>query len=143
MKYSEKLKDPRWQKKRLEIFERDEWTCKGCYDTKNTLTVHHLHYFPNKEPWDYPNKLLLTLCQECNDLEREHRPMIENELLALLKIKGFLRGDMGTLNYGFSGIKMVRSPEVVALALAWAIRDQKVMDGIVLEYLESQKRASA
>jgi len=23
--YSEKLKDPRWQRKRLAIFERDEW----------------------------------------------------------------------------------------------------------------------
>lgn len=25
--YAEKLKDPRWQKRRLEIFERDDWTC--------------------------------------------------------------------------------------------------------------------
>ena len=26
MSYSDKLKDPRWQRKRLEIFERDNWT---------------------------------------------------------------------------------------------------------------------
>jgi hypothetical protein len=26
-KYSDKLKDPRWQKKRLQIMERDNWCC--------------------------------------------------------------------------------------------------------------------
>jgi hypothetical protein len=25
MKYAEKLKDPRWQKKRLEVFQRDDF----------------------------------------------------------------------------------------------------------------------
>ncbi len=42
MKYSEKLKDPRWQKKRLEIFQRDEFHCQQCGDGENTLCVHYL-----------------------------------------------------------------------------------------------------
>ena len=49
--YSEKLKDPRWQKKRLEIFERDNWACKKCGDTDTTLHLHHLEY-QNCDPWD-------------------------------------------------------------------------------------------
>ena len=28
--YYRKLRDPRWQKRRLEIFARDDWTCQGC-----------------------------------------------------------------------------------------------------------------
>ena len=44
MEYAEKLKDPRWQKKRLEILERDAWVCQKCFDTKSTLHVHHRIY---------------------------------------------------------------------------------------------------
>ena len=67
MDYVEKLKDPRWQKKRLEIFERDGWACKGCGNTKNTLHVHHLFYFKNKEPWEIHNGFLITLCENCHN----------------------------------------------------------------------------
>jgi len=30
--YSKKLKDPRWQKKRLKIFKSDKFKCKICGD---------------------------------------------------------------------------------------------------------------
>lgn len=52
--YSEKLKDPRWQKKRLEIMARDFFTCQMCQCKDNTLHVHHRHYIGGREPWDYP-----------------------------------------------------------------------------------------
>ena len=41
MIYVEKLKDPRWQRKRLEILQRDDWKCYWCKDDKTTLNVHH------------------------------------------------------------------------------------------------------
>jgi hypothetical protein len=63
--YSELLLDPRWQKKRLQILERDKWTCVFCGNTKDTLHVHHLQYTNN--PWDVNNKNLLTLCKDCHD----------------------------------------------------------------------------
>jgi len=66
--YSEKLKSPKWQKKRLEIFRRDKWTCKLCGDTETTLHVHHKEYFDKTDPWDYDNKLLVTLCEHCHEL---------------------------------------------------------------------------
>ena len=37
--YLEKLKDPRWQKKRLEILERDGWKCMACGEKEKTLRV--------------------------------------------------------------------------------------------------------
>lgn len=64
--YSEKLKDPRWQKKRLEILERDGWRCRACGNDKETLVVHHIQYQKGKEPWDYSEDDLETLCELCH-----------------------------------------------------------------------------
>jgi hypothetical protein len=65
--YIEKLKDPRWQKKRLEILQRDSWTCRSCGDKTNTLHVHHIFYLPRMEPWDVPDGFLITLCEGCHE----------------------------------------------------------------------------
>lgn len=64
--YSDKLKDPRWQKLRLEVFERDGFTCAACGCKERTLHVHHKAYLKRTNPWDYPNDLLLTLCEQCH-----------------------------------------------------------------------------
>jgi hypothetical protein len=72
--YSEKLKDPRWQRKRLEVLSRDKFTCQSCGSTTDTLHVHHCHYFKG-DPWNTPDDLLLTLCEECHD----HRQECEND----------------------------------------------------------------
>lgn len=66
MTYTEKLQDPRWQKKRLEVFERDNFTCKLCEDKATTLNVHHSKYF--KEPWDAELSDLKTLCKTCHTI---------------------------------------------------------------------------
>ena len=66
MNYSEKLKHPKWQKKRLEILQRDKFMCQDCGDTESELHVHHIHYIFGKEIWDYENDMLTTLCAECH-----------------------------------------------------------------------------
>jgi len=66
MDYLEKLKDPRWQRKRLRILERDNWTCKSCGETEKTLHVHHLFYFKETDPWDINDGYLITLCEDCH-----------------------------------------------------------------------------
>lgn len=66
MTYAEKLRDPRWQRKRLEVLQRDEFSCLACGDSESTLHVHHRLYLKRLEPWDYPNHLLQTLCEECH-----------------------------------------------------------------------------
>lgn len=63
--YSSKLRDPRWQKKRLEILERDNFMCRVCSDKDDTLFVHHLSY--DKEPWTVPDESLVTLCEFCHN----------------------------------------------------------------------------
>lgn len=78
MTYSEKLKDPRWQKKRLRILERDDFACQDCQSTENTLNVHHLAYHKGA-PWEVPDEDLVTLCDDCHT-------RIENTLRALRKL---------------------------------------------------------
>ena len=65
--YAEKLKDPRWQKKRLEVFSRDQWTCRLCDAKDKSLNIHHIFYIKGFEPWDYPSGLLITLCCDCHE----------------------------------------------------------------------------
>ena len=87
--YLEKFKDPRWQKLRLKVFERDEFSCQICYDELSTLHVHHRYYESNKEPWDYPLEALVTLCEDCNSEETENRPEEERALLRALRQQFF------------------------------------------------------
>jgi hypothetical protein len=65
--YKEQLLDPRWQKKRLEILERDGFLCQQCFDSKTTLHIHHLKY-NNGDAWDIENEYLITLCKHCHSI---------------------------------------------------------------------------
>lgn len=69
--YSEKLKNPKWQKRRLEIFNRDNWKCQKCSDNETELVVHHKFYDKNTDPWQYGDDDLSTLCVNCH--ENEHK----------------------------------------------------------------------
>lgn len=70
-KYAELLQHPLWQRKRLEIMARDFFECRICKAKDDTLHVHHRHYLPNRQPWDYPHELLVTLCKNCHAKEEQ------------------------------------------------------------------------
>lgn len=82
--YKSQYKDPRWQKKRLEILSRDNFTCQECDDDSSTLNVHHHYYTKNKPVWDYPNSALITLCEDCH---KQHH----TEFIDPINIKRFTR----------------------------------------------------
>jgi hypothetical protein len=67
--YYEKLLDPRWQKKRAEIWKRDNHTCQFCGSDRHTLQVHHRYYVSRRAPWDYPDWSLVTSCKNCHKIE--------------------------------------------------------------------------
>lgn len=89
MTYVEKLRHPKWQKKRLEIFERDGFTCTKCGDTETELQVHHLKY--TGEPWDAPSENLVTVCKHCHlvfeDFKEITKMHIESNPLIVYNIK--------------------------------------------------------
>ncbi|HRQ17741.1 MAG TPA: hypothetical protein PL085_11740 [Agriterribacter sp.] len=86
--YSKALADPRWQRKKTEILLRDNFTCKCCGDTTTQLEVHHVEYFAGKQPWEYPDEMLLTTCHSCHEKELV-RYKHEQYLLQSLKTTGF------------------------------------------------------
>ena len=65
--YYELLRRPEWQRKRLEIMQRDDFACKTCGSRDNTLNVHHGYYAKDAMPWDYQNDTLHTLCESCHE----------------------------------------------------------------------------
>jgi hypothetical protein len=92
--YTEKLKDPRWQRKRLEIMERDDFRCCECGDKDSTLNVHHLYYEKGNDPWDYANCFLKCLCASCHESWHKSRStllkniaLIESESLGIEPIE--------------------------------------------------------
>jgi len=68
--YMAKLRDPRWQKKKNGILERDGYECTWCssgLDGGRNLQVHHGFYSREyKNPWEYPDESLFTLCEKCH-----------------------------------------------------------------------------
>lgn len=61
--YARKLLDGRWQRKRLEILQRDNFCCTICQRSHN-VQIHHNWYLKNMEPWDYTADQLVSLCNE-------------------------------------------------------------------------------
>lgn len=74
--YSAKLRDPRWQKKRLEVLSEAKFTCQDCGATDKELHIHHAYYIRGKEPWQYPGTLLTVLCKDCHEIAEVDRQNI-------------------------------------------------------------------
>lgn len=67
--YSELLKHPKWQRRRLYTFKRDGWMCTKCKNKDRELHAHHTYYLANRAPWEYPDDAIITLCSDCHYLE--------------------------------------------------------------------------
>lgn len=80
MSYAELLRDPRWQKKRLEVLTIANFSCSRCKCTTRNVQVHHKAYRKNARPWEYENDELEVLCDLCHELEHA---ILTNEELAL------------------------------------------------------------
>ena len=122
--YSTKLKDPRWQRKRLEILSRDEWACSLCHSKVDTLAVHHKDYIPNVEPWDYPNDLLLTLCEDCHEQEKDREPL-ERSIIQHLR-RRFPINQLSILDNGLSSLSKDVNDECcywLAETIRWLLTD--------------------
>lgn len=66
MNYSQKLRDPRWQRRRLEIMQVANFKCADCNNREKTLNVHHLKYRHGAAPWEYLDAELVCLCEDCH-----------------------------------------------------------------------------
>lgn len=64
--YLKLLKNPKWQKKRLEILQSRKWECEACGATEECLHVHHNKYVYSRMPWDYEDSDFVVLCEHCH-----------------------------------------------------------------------------
>lgn len=78
-----KFRDPRWQRLRLEVMQRDGFACVACGSQDTTLNVHHGYYAKDREPWDYEEGTLWTLCEPC------HKEF-QNDLLSVRIMVGYI-----------------------------------------------------
>jgi len=82
--YMTRLRDPRWQKKKNGILERDAYECTWCragVDDGRNLQVHHGYYSREFEgPWEYPDASLFTLCEKCHPQAEMTRKQVLEQL---------------------------------------------------------------
>lgn len=69
--YRGQLRDPRWQRRRLEIMQRADFSCEECSSKTRTLHVHHKIYRTGAMPWEYTDAELACICEDCHSAEHE------------------------------------------------------------------------
>ena len=88
LSYAEKLKDPRWQKKRLEVLDLNEFTCQLCGDSESMLHVHHKMYAKSREPWEYEVDQYAVLCKNCHAAQHSQEIDVFFDVMSRLPIDG-------------------------------------------------------
>lgn len=118
MTYAEKLKDPRWQRKRLEAMQAANFCCENCYDGDETLHVHHKQYFKGREPWEYEVGQLAVLCETCHEAQHCEDDQL-NLVCSFLPLQGpASRESVASLvaGYAFSGDDAIEGVSEMAQA---------------------------
>lgn len=87
--YTAKRADPRWQRVRLEVFERDDFRCRCCGNGDAELHAHHSFYVHGRDPWDYPIESIITYCHGCHEAEHGRSFAGDAGVLQLLRKAGF------------------------------------------------------
>ncbi|SRR6266403_2045854 len=69
--WAQQYRDPRWQRRRLEIMGRADFRCEYCNAGNDTLNVHHKLYRKGAAPWEYTDEELVCICECCHEEEHE------------------------------------------------------------------------
>lgn len=128
--YSEKLKDPRWQKKRLEALELAAWSCSCCKDKSSTLHVHHRQYIKGREPWEYDNDQLEVLCESCHKQIHDGEDILIG-VISRLPIEGMRWIDREKAAYLIAGVLGLDNIEIsTAVQKSWFHAGLHVQDDV-------------
>lgn len=119
--YAESFKDPRWQKLRLETFERDGWKCRRCGAKDVELNAHHTYYEFGQPPWSYPPRSIVTYCNDCHEEIHASKKAFERDLASMFYRVGFSEVDVANIAHllleaeetnlvlGVNGAQLVRA----------------------------------
>lgn len=71
--YKQLINTHDWSIKRFEIMKRDGLKCTKCgIMSRKQLRVHHTKYLNNTLPWNHPDELMITVCDECHSVHHGH-----------------------------------------------------------------------
>ena len=122
--YGEQLKDPQWQRRRLEILSRDGFACRLCGCESVMLHVHH-RWYGDGAPWDVAGEALLTLCETCHEEETREWPKREAALVEALERTLTSSETLGMLADAFRSSTV--DVEDDAHLIAWVLRTPDAM----------------
>ncbi len=131
--YYDQLRDPKWQKKRLEVMSRADFECEYCGAKDKTLNVHHSYYEKGLAPWEYQDESLHCLCEDC------HRKRQDTDLLLKRQIGRLEMDKEQLLGYAMGlGAKQdaealldVSSYEVaLGVADSWRLTPEEIIRGL-------------
>lgn len=129
MTYSEKFKDPRWQKMRLQVLERCQWKCIQCHDKASTLHVHHVYYMAGRDPWEYPSASMVALCAKCHEQDPNAGAWDIEEMYLLSERFDDCDPSMGE---PFSQVSM-RTDDILSPLSTWAWMNASTIFGRAME----------
>ena len=133
--YKEQIKSPKWQKRRLEILKRDNFTCQICGETEKQLHVHHTIYLSGKEIWDYNDYQLITLCEDCHKAEHEldfSNASFTNAIKAA-KEKGITNYEIDLILFGLEDLDEFVDSESIQTLIKMRKRRRKIYNKMYKE----------
>jgi hypothetical protein len=145
--YYEKLRDPRWQKKRLEVMEFNEFSCEVCGDNSTTLNVHHKEYFKDQEPWEYAVRQLACICENCHEETHDQLDLLKWVCsYALLDGPGnrtelayLLAGYIGIPYEGVLSVSCMNDNRTLRNPYKAGVQAQEISsDGVMADYLKEK-----
>ena len=122
--WAAKYRDPRWQKMRLQIMERDGFACRHCGKSEGvTLNVHHSYYEAGRNPWEYEEDTLVTWCEECHKKRHEAAKWMARDMANMTREE--INGVIDTLRHYKGFFKVMfenRESHFPESALCMAVR---------------------
>jgi hypothetical protein len=104
--YSEQLKHPMWQRKRLDRLNAAEFKCQVCSGDDRTLHVHHKQYIKGRLAWEYDDDNFAVLCEVCHEQAHAESDSLKS-LLAKMPLEDPCGpGEVTALVAGFSNIRL-------------------------------------
>lgn len=98
LSYSEQLKHPNWQRKRLEVLNAHNFSCVECGCRDCTLHVHHKQYLKGRMAWEYELDNFETLCEECHKEAHERKDLLDR---VVSRLPSSIQDDLVSLIIGF------------------------------------------
>lgn len=132
--YSQKLRDPRWQRKSKLVKERAGWQCQDCGGA-DRLETHHCYYTQmssGHEPWEYPLSALRCLCHNCHELRTKSESRMRAYLARLTT------GQLNALRSGLDNAFYWFEQEAVLSLLSNLRHSDEKINAAVLDFLKKR-----